>query len=64
MDLHWKILSVAASFLFLTLVFRPLEWAFPAFAIPALAPTPELLGAYRKGEIDWPDYAARFKRLQ
>jgi len=34
-----------------------------AAAIPALAPTPELLGAYRKGEIDWPDYAVRFKRL-
>jgi uncharacterized protein (DUF488 family) len=32
-------------------------------AIPALAPTPDLLAAYRKGEIDWPDYAARFKRL-
>ncbi|GAB2176905.1 DUF488 domain-containing protein [Dongia sp. agr-C8] len=37
-------------------------------AIPALAPTPERLGAYRAagskgGEIDWPDYAARFKRL-
>jgi uncharacterized protein (DUF488 family) len=32
-------------------------------AIPPLAPTPDLLAAYRKGEIDWPDYAARFKRL-
>jgi sterol desaturase/sphingolipid hydroxylase (fatty acid hydroxylase superfamily) len=30
MALHFQILSVAASFLFLTLVFRPLEWAFPA----------------------------------
>ncbi len=30
---------------------------------PALAPTPALLGAYRAGEIDWPDYAAKFKRL-
>jgi hypothetical protein len=32
-------------------------------AIPDLTPTPELLAAYRKGEIDWPGYAARFKRL-
>ncbi|WP_395021952.1 DUF488 family protein [Dongia sp.] len=29
----------------------------------ALAPTPALLGAYRAGEVDWPEYAARFKRL-
>ena len=32
-------------------------------AIPDLAPTPALLAAYRQGEINWPGYAARFKRL-
>ena len=30
---------------------------------PALAPTKELLAAYRKGEIDWPAYEARFLAL-
>ena len=37
-------------------------------AIPELAPTPEMLGAYRgsgsaDGKITWPEYAVRFKRL-
>ena len=30
---------------------------------PALAPTKELLAAYRKGEIDWPAYERRFLAL-
>ena len=28
--------------------------------IPNLAPTRDLLGAYRKGLIDWPTYESRF----
>jgi hypothetical protein len=32
-------------------------------AIPDLAPTAEMLRAYRAREIDWPEYAARFRRL-
>jgi uncharacterized protein (DUF488 family) len=32
-------------------------------AVAALAPTAEMLGAYRQGEIDWPEYAARFATL-
>jgi uncharacterized protein (DUF488 family) len=30
---------------------------------PALAPTPELLRGYAKGEIPWEDYAAAYRRL-
>ena len=32
-------------------------------AIADLAPTPEMLSAYRAGAIDWTAYAAKFKRL-
>jgi len=32
-------------------------------AIADLAPTPEMLGAYRAGAIGWTAYAAKFKRL-
>jgi uncharacterized protein (DUF488 family) len=32
-------------------------------AAPELAPTAEMLGAYRAREIDWAEYAARFRRL-
>ena len=28
-----------------------------------LAPTAEMLSAYRAGELDWPEYAAKFRRL-
>lgn len=28
--------------------------------LPSLAPTRDLLGAYRKGHIDWPTYESRF----
>ena len=31
--------------------------------LPQLAPTKELLGAYRKGRIDWPTYRDRFIEL-
>jgi uncharacterized protein (DUF488 family) len=32
-------------------------------AIPELAPTAEMLSAYRAREIDWAAYAAKFRRL-
>lgn len=31
--------------------------------LPSLAPTKELLGAYRKGQIDWLTYEGRFTAL-
>ena len=34
-----------------------------AEAIVELAPTPEMLAAYRAREIGWTEYAAKFKRL-
>jgi uncharacterized protein (DUF488 family) len=32
-------------------------------AVPDLAPTAEMLSAYRASKIDWLEYATRFKRL-
>lgn len=31
--------------------------------VPDLAPTPDLLAAYRRGELDWPTYERRFQAL-
>jgi uncharacterized protein (DUF488 family) len=41
----------------------PLRQGSGGQAVPALAPTADMLDAYRKGESDWAEYAAKFRRL-